>query len=268
MQVRIKMEDREHLLPTSWDSAGVLAWPCLKSLARLGPDAGKLRAIRILCRLSKAKMKSLSAEQIATLVEGLPWLTIAPLAHPIRTKFYYWGKRYSMPAAKFEDGSAITFALADDFFNAYQEGDDQALIHLLATLARPLRNNKRTPLTSRDEVLRRGRRFRRIPPEWLAAAWMYWAGVKAYVHSTYGPWLFQQQDTDEEEETTEPDTTAAQGPNFGWWGKYLDVAESGVFGSIREVHQTNFHELCIFLVKKEGEYRRQKREMEALRNKK
>lgn len=267
MQLRIKMDKEERLLPTSWESAGALAWKCLRCLARLGPDAGRLEAIRLLCGFSKRQMRGLGHQQLVTLIEGLPWLVIAPIDMPLRPSFYYRGIKYGLPAAKFEDGSAITFALADDFFTAYQEGDDTALVHLLATLARPLRNNNRCALHSRDEVLRRGRRLKRIPPEWLAAAWMYWAGVKAYVHSTYGPWLFQQPDV-EVEEDVQPNTSAPQGPNFGWWGKYMDIAESGVFGNIKQVHQSNFHELCIYLVKKEVEYRRQKQELDALRPKK
>lgn len=267
MQVRITMDNQERLLPTSWESAGASAWACLRSLVQLGPDAGKLQAIRLLAGLSKTQLRSLNEKQLATLSEGLPWLVIAPIEAPLRTSFYHQAVKYGMPSTKFEDGSAMTYALADDFFNAYQDGDDSALLHLLATLARPLRNNKRCVLCSRDEVLRRGHRLRRIPPEWLAAAWMYWAGVKAYVHRTYGSWLFQQNELEEEEEEHQPDTAAPAGPNFGWWGKYMDIAETGVFGSIRAVHQANFHELCIFLVKKEAEHRRQQRELEALRTK-
>lgn len=231
---------------------------------------GKRNAIRRICQLSKGQMRGLDDIKLATLVEGLPWLNIVPIDQPIQKQLYYRGIRYRMPAAKFEDGTAFTFALADDFFNAYMEGDEEALLHLFATLARPLRCGQRKPLISRDEALRRSRWLKRIDPTWLAATWMYWAGVKAFVHSTYGSWLFQQteQEEEDEEETSPqgPDTGASAGPDFGWWGKYMEVAETGVFGNVKQVHQTNFHDICVFLVKKEADHRRQKADMDAAKN--
>lgn len=270
MQVRISGPlDGERLLPESWEDAGALAWPCLRALVREGEHQGRLEAIRLLCGFSRRQMRGLTDEQVATLAEGLSWLRLSPVVAPLRPGFRRLASRYELPAAKFENGTALEFALADDFFQAYQEGDEQALYHLLATLAAPVRNGKRQSVSDRGEALRRGRRLRSIPFEWLAAVWMYWAGVKQYVHDTYGPWLFQQDPPpeDEEDDTSAGPATDTSGPNFGWWGKYLEVAEAGVFGSLPAVHQTNFHELCMYLVKKEADNRAQQRALEAVRTK-
>jgi len=232
------------LLPSSWAEAGALAWPC---------------------GLSRAQWRSLNAEQLATLAVGLDWLQLSPIQAPLRSSFRVWGTTYHLPGPKFEDGTAIEFAMADDYFKAYQEGDDSALVHLLATLARPLRGTERQALRSQDEVQRRGRTFRRLGPEWLATAGFYWAGVKEYTYQVYGPWLFQSAPDTETDHDPTPDFSQ-RGPDFGWWGRFMDVAEAGVFGSLPEVHQTNFHELCMFLVKKEAEHRRQQEEIRKIRN--
>jgi hypothetical protein len=268
MQVEIRMGEYVRRLPSSWESAGANAWLCWRDLVRYGPDQGRIRALARLCGWPRRRMRSLSPEQIATLSQGTPWLELQPLEAPLRTQFYYRFSKYGMPAAKFEDDSALAFALADDFFQDYLEGDDEAQYHLFATLARPLRRGQRAPLRSREEALRRGRWLRNIGPEWLAATVMYWAGVKAYVSNTYGPWLFQQEEPadDDDEGQLMPDTSADQGPNFGWWGIFMDVAESGVFGPLESVYQTNFHEICIYLVKKEAERRRQEQQMNEIRN--
>lgn len=217
-------------------------------------------------------MRGLNSVQIATLAQGLSWLQVSPVAKPILQQFYYRGHYYEFPSAKMEDGTAIEFAMADDFFSEYHDGNDLALFNLLGTLARPTKGGKRIPIHSRDEAIKRGDLFQKIPAEILVAAWMYWAGIKEAVHDMYGDWLFKTPEkpnpSDDEDDTNDlPDTDAAAGPNFKWWGVYMDIAESGVFGDIRAVHQSNFHELCIFLVKKEAERRKMQSEIKSIKHK-
>jgi hypothetical protein len=260
VHIQLEIADTVRLLPSSWEEAGALAWPCLRDLARRGPDAGKLRAMRRLTGLGWWQFRQLSPAHIGTLATGLDWLRIQPITFFPRTTYR---SIYRLPEPKFSDGTCLQFALADEFFQEYQDGNDQALLHLFCTLARPRRST--ALLADRDEVLRRGRFLRRLPAEWVAATWMYWAGVKEYVYHTYGPWLFQAPAEDDEPDNPRGPDTGDTGPNFGWWGRFMDVAESGVFGSLEEVHRTNFHTLCVFLVKKEAEHRRQQQEIQRIR---
>ncbi|MEO7174984.1 MAG: hypothetical protein ABI002_04295, partial [Saprospiraceae bacterium] len=83
----------------------------------------------------------------------------------------------------------------------------------------------------------------------------YFSGVKAYVYNLYKKWLFE---APEEEEEQDPDEAPEEklpvrksdGPDFGWWGSFLDVAASGVFGDYEKVLHTRFHTICTWLIKK------------------
>jgi hypothetical protein len=43
---------------------------------------------------------------------------------------------------------------------------------------------------------------------------------------------------------------------------FQDVAEAGLFGTMKEVYQANFHEVCMWLVRKRIAERQMKAEME------
>jgi len=81
--------------------------------------------------------------------------------------------------------------------------------------------------------------------------------MKMLIHKMYGAWIFDNdEEEDEQDETAYAKASAGKagkGPNFGWWGIYLDVAESGVFGALEKVYQTSIHDICIFLVKKRAD---------------
>ena len=123
-----------------------------------------------------------------------------------------------------------------------KRGDDRVLIH------------------SQAEVEARVIRMTGAPQEVHIQALMWWIGMKMLVNRMYGKWLFEG-DEDEDEEEDTPDyakatSGEAKGPNFGWWGIFLDVAESGVFGPLEKVYQASIHDICIFLVKKRAEANR------------
>lgn len=215
--------------------------------------------MRRLTGLSRREWRQLSEEQLATLALGLDWLELRACARPLRESLRRGLTSYYLPAEKFADGTAVEFAMADECFQQFLDGDEDAPLRLLAVIARPHRRGKRIPVTDWDEVDHRLRRFRGLPPEWTLQAVMYWAGVKEYVHATYGEWLFRQPDDDEQEDHT------PTGPNFGWWGILMNIAEGGPFGSLEKVHQRNFHEVCIYLVQKEAARRDHERKLTQMR---
>jgi len=214
--------------------------------------------MRRLTGLSRRQWRGLTDEQLATLAHGLDWLELRACARPLRESLRRGLTRYYLPAAKFADGTAVEFAMADECFQQFLDGDEAAALRLLATLARPRRQGRRISVTDWDEVDARQRRFRGLPPEWTLQAVMYWAGVKEFVHATYGEWLFRQPDDENED-------TAPTGPNFGWWGILMNIAESGPFGSLEKVHQRNFHEVCTYLVQKEAARREHERKLTHMR---
>lgn len=247
--VCIERNGVKKVLPASWEEAGNLAFPCLRDLCKYPLGEGKIRAMARLAGMSRWQILGLSDENLATLSVGLEWLRLQPTDIPLQASFRVGLTTYHLPLAKFEDGTALEYAMADDYYQKYEEGDDEALRMLVATLARPMQDGHRIPLTDRDEVTARARALRRLSPWWLACVWMYWAGVKQYVYRTYGRWLFDQPDDEEGDEDSAPSMNNRI--NFGWWGVYMDIAESGVFGPLESVHQVNFHEIAVYLIRKE-----------------
>lgn len=171
------------------------------------------------------------------------------------------GMDYVFPRAKGVNVTCMEFALCDDLYRDFIEGNAEAVnvlsacvwrerdYDLVATLRR---GDERTPLYSREEAEARAARMAKAPPEMAAQALLWFAGLKAYVHRLYGTWLFEEDDDpDADDEST--NSQSNQSPNFGWWGVFQAVAESGVFGTIEQVYQTALHDLCVHLVRKRVE---------------
>jgi hypothetical protein len=234
----------------------------LRALARLPPPAGKLEAMRLLSGLSRRQFARLSAEEITTLSVALPWLIPGPLTAPLQNRFRLGWRYYYLPDAKFVDGQCLAFALADEFFGAaLKPGADVATsaTQLLATIARPLHRGKRTTLSSRSEVMDRAKLFAKLPPEHAMHALMYWAGIKEAVDALYGEYLFRGSPLDK--------PPAGPIPDFGWWARFQDVAESGIFGPLADVNAHSFHEVCTWMLRKEAQRRSQQLEMENQKHK-
>lgn len=174
--------------------------------------------------------------------------------------FIHRGVTYHMPAVKGENMSCMEFGLACDYYDQFTRGDSGALLKLVACLWREAdpdaaagrkREDVRVPLFSKAEVTHRAQLLRDAPHELLLQALLYFSGLKAFMHKIYGTWLFEPPD----EEDDEPGSRDTSGPNFGWWGTFQQVAESGVFGDINQVHQAHIHDVCVFLVRKQVEMR-------------
>ena len=245
-------------LPEGWNDAGPVVWDLLRVLARLPPPLGKLEAIRLLCGLSKREFARVSAAEKTTLLLALPWLAPVPIAAPLSPSFRHGWRTYHYPEARFADGKCLEFALADEFFQAALLPDSDvttATTQLLATIARPRdRKGKRTILQDRDEVMTRAKRLKTLPPEHALHALMYWAGVKQDIDRLYGDYLFRGSPLDKPAAGTIPD--------FGWWGRFQDVAEAGVFGNLDAVNRHSFHEVCQWMLRKEAQRRSQQIENE------
>lgn len=257
--IQLSIGSATRVLPNSWGEVGPGAWQLLKLLVRNPVGLGKAKALKELTGLNWYQWRLLNENDISTLDAGTPWLGIGPHPTPFRDRVRVGFKTYHMPLPNFENGSGIGYTLADEYFDQWIEsgqGDDANL--LLATLLCVHRQGERVPPGSREEVERRANRLRHLGPEWAAQALMYWMATRQYVHDTYGDWLFNSTDA-EEQQATRP------GFSLGWWGLWMDVAKDGLFGTVEQVHATNFHTLCVYLIKQEEAARAQRREMEKMK---
>lgn len=234
-------------LPQSFQEAGENALFCIKQLLIYkNENLARAKALAKLLKIRPHLIKGLTNEDLGSLINQIQWMNLKPSAVPAIRFFDHNGKRYWLPKEKFADGLAIEYPIADEYFTQLLAGDDDALIKLAATLARPQSDGKRISITGREEVEKTAKELEGLSPEAQWAVYMYFGGVKQYIHNLYKGYLFKANDNEEGQQ----DGSTAM---FGWWGIYMDVAESGVFGNLEKVYQSNFHNICTYLVKKKQE---------------
>ena len=225
--------------------------------------SAKVKILKKLLRFPLAVFNALTDEQVSDLVDTLDWMQLTPDAAPLIASFEHKGIVYYLPKEKFMNGSALEYPMADDFLSRFGEkGDEATLLLLVATISREAKTDAtsiektgdvRTPLSSRGEIEARAARLKGLSVEAQTAVLLYFAGVRTYIHRIYAEYLFEQP-TENIEGEIEVTSASGSGADFGWWGKYMEVAESQVFGNYDQVLQTNFHTICAYLVKKRKEY--------------
>jgi hypothetical protein len=227
------------------------------------PPAAKSRILRDLVPLRFRR--AMTDLDFAALSSHLDWLEVKPdTENAPLDGFTHNDVQYAFPNAKGANVSCIEFALCDDYYKEFSEGNADALLRVSACLWREEDDNERealrrgdarVPLYSKEEVEARVKRLEGVAHEVHIQALLWWVGMKMLVSKMYGNWLFEQDDEDDEDEPAYAKASAGEGkgPNFGWWGIFLDVAESGTFGPLDKVYQTSIHDICIFLVKKRAE---------------
>lgn len=256
-------------VPQSWDEVTPLArrqrwWRWLMMLPR--PAATRAMVRDLLPKWVRLKISDLNFAGLTLLLD---WMQAEPNCTDIPVpRFNHGGYTYFFPTAKGENVTCIEYALADDYYKEFAEGDASKLMPLVATVwhefdtdeARAMRRaDKRVPLYSKAEVEQRAHRLKSAPSEMQLQALLYFGGLKAYIHRVYGKWIFEQDEEPDEEdqEAGSPKKETSSGPDFGWWGIFQQVAESGVFGNIDQVYQASIHDVCIFLVRKRVESNQQ-----------
>lgn len=247
-------------LPTSWEEVIQGKYDpigTLKTLLSQNEAAAKLKILRGWLRLSKVVFKALPNNIIEDITATLDWLKADALTMPLITSFRHKNIQYFLPIANFENGSALEFALSDDYFKKIAESNDpEALLKLVATLCRPAEKDKKTiiqsgdvrvPLVSRPEAEHRALALEGLDDGIQMSVFLYFAGIKKYIGELYGRHLFDQKD-DEESENEESDNTPSQNAEpLGWWGIFMEMAENPI--NLPKIHATNFHTLCVWLVR-------------------
>lgn len=201
----------------------------------------------------------LSGFDFASLAMNLSWTEATPQCDSVPIpNFSHRGRSYVLPSRHGENLTCLEYAIADEYYKAFTDGDAGALALLVATLCREedpdaeaalRRGDKRVPLHDKAEIVARAERLRDAPHEMQLQALLYFGGMKTYMHRVYGKWLFEQPEEEEEDSGIEA-SKKPRGPDFGWWGMLQQVAEGRVFGNIKDVYQASLHEVCVYLVRK------------------
>jgi len=236
---------------------------CYEQLIKHQRDDALVLILKKILNLPTARFNSLPDADIAAMIQVIDWINLGPQTTPVLP--FFEGddyRKYYFPSKEFSNGRANVYPLADDFFNKFMTGDESQVDLLLATLARPHdESGERIGIQSRSEIIRRAEQFKKINPAIKMMAISYWAGIKEHVFDLYKGYLWPDPDEEKPESDQDPiaetDDTAAQqedaGVMFGWWGVFMELAETGVFGTLNEVHQSNFHTLCMYRTKKRKE---------------
>ncbi|MBK9391965.1 MAG: hypothetical protein IPN68_17905 [Bacteroidetes bacterium] len=201
------------------------------------------------------------------LVDLLAWMDMRGLVDPVFPVLKVGGRTYRMPKAEFDDGTAWQYAAADDYYRKYVEAAqaselqtptiancDDHLDKLISVLLTDVRHKK--ALTDRDEVEKRAGVFRKLKDYERVVILAYFSGIKQRIYDNYSSWLFTS------------DGSGGTGVNFGWWGRYLDIAKTGVFGTVERVYETRFYDIIVFLIQEKEYYLAEKRAVEEMKNEK
>jgi hypothetical protein len=252
----------EVALPTSWSE---VAPNLRRDFWKFALAGNFLEIARIASRIPKAVWFALDAESKAAMVSVVrEFATAKPdCANLPFAALRCDGRDYYFPKPNGSNITAMEFAIADEYYNKVAAGDTKVLPLLVSTICREAhpdnaeamrRDDVRVPIYSRTEVEARAAIIKDAQPAMQFSALLYWAGMKQLVATLYGEWLFDAPEQPEEgEPEPQPNEAPVQSPqpNFGWWGSFLTVAESGVFGNVEQVHHTAFHNVCVWMVKQE-----------------
>ncbi len=248
----------ERMIPEVWtDLTATDRIRYLRYLITLERPEALTRIAQEILSLPPRRFRQLPPELFVQVVDKIAWMTAEPTTESLFSSFEYKGVRYHLPKAKFKNGTCLEYPIADDYYTAFTNGDNDALLLLTATLCRKAKDKVndvertgdiRVEMLSRSEAEANAVRLAGLPIEIQIGVMLYFGGVKQYIYDTYSGWIFQKPDPD-----ADPAESEGDGVMFGWWGTYMDVAESGIFGNLQQVYQSNFHTLLMYLTKKKKE---------------
>jgi hypothetical protein len=136
--------------------------------------------------------KLLTPMDFAAFAQQLEWTHAeaqceqVPMPH-----FSHNGRMYVFPTPKGANVTGVEFALCDDLYRQFSDGDLDALPVLSAaiwrerdhdTAAALRRGDARVPLSSKEEAELRARWLQEAPPEMQAQALLWFAGLKLYIN--------------------------------------------------------------------------------------
>jgi hypothetical protein len=196
---------KQYQLPQSWEeykNMGLDTLEALQTILTYPNTVAKLKILKNTLKLPKATFNRLSDTDLAAIIAQLDWMTLDATPEPFVTEFIHNETTYILPRSRFENGTALEYAIAEDYFKKITpDNDEVALINLCATLCREKTKDTATaisagdhriPLTSRGEVEHRAEAFKTLDPYIQVAVFLYFSGVKKFIFDTYGQAIFAQ----------------------------------------------------------------------------
>lgn len=273
LQTESKTETVRRSIPDSWEAVKARRrfgfWK--KLLAR---PAAVDEILDEIIALPADALALLDAESRALLRSKLDWMPPAPDCQNVPfPSFRHRGRRLHFPQRGFENGRCLEFALAEGYFEAYMtDGEPRQLLLLTATICREAKFWKKTRLKTGDirvelhqpdQIEARADRLKNLPVEYQMAALLFFAGAKKLVAETF-PMLFSERpaaDSDGDAARVEEESPQ-NGPKFGWWSKFMEVAAAGLFGDYEAVLQKPFWLVLMHLVDERERAKAHRREIE------
>lgn len=245
---------------------------CISLLYRYVREYALTRIAIHLLKMSKSFTRRLNHYQLLDLAKSLDWMQLDLFTEPPVDHFILDGVMYYLPGPKMENASAAEYAMAEDTVGEYiRTQDNETLLTLCGILCRERKEDERDiratgdpriPIRDISEAKYRAKLFAQLDPSLLGMIFLYFVASRQEVHNLYADWIFTKEDDDT------PDAEKSNrndGPMFGWWSIFMDIAKSGVFGTLPQVHQSNIHQICVYLVQEKKYYLEQKEEMERMK---
>ncbi len=206
--------------------------------------------ICLLLDLPMRAMRKIPANQFELLASTVNWMQFdTENTTPLVDYFEHEGEKYHGPSRDMLNCRALEYAIADEYYNSYLiDGKIADLYRLTATLYRTAKDDhdpvdQRQPLRSKAETMFFGESLTDLPEIYHIAALHFFSACKRKIGETYAQ-VFEATGSE----------SISSGIDFGWYGVFMDVAESGIFGNLSQVQQSNIHTLLQYLLKKRIEY--------------
>lgn len=262
----LKIQSRTYQLPSAWEEMTKRQITAVMPLLGYVP-ATETRMVALWLMLPKARrqLRRLEGSVLLEIAGRLDWIweqrEVEAMEDPapMIPHFWYKGQRWHLPRPGLADVTIEEYAFmrlaADEI--AAQPGDAAPLTNLVATIARPLRSRRQRKSEAFDGYPRR-----RFNPELIPHRTQYFAQVPAVVALACLDYVQRCDQMLRQRYEAMFEGPASSGPDFGWKGLMLTLAESGIFGPESSVKQENIHNVCLHVLRKEL----QRREMEPQTN--
>lgn len=189
-------------------------------------------------KFHKVKIIKLTPDQLFNLFTIVDWTFLEkPPTRALISQYFSYRhlSTIAMPREKLEQFTCMEFRLLELYYNEMAtEADPTALDNLLYLITH-IGN-----IQDHDQIAQAPKR--KYPTWWQRNCIIYAQANLAWFSKLYSIALNPQGTPS----NTEPD-------GLGWTSTFLSVAESGVFGTIDQVHKSNIHDVMAFLIKKTKE---------------
>jgi hypothetical protein len=247
-EVRIDKVGKRYI-PSGWHEmppGGSLYFAVDTLITEQDFTTARLKILKRLLKIPKSVLLNIDACCVQEMIQLLKWMDIRKNTKVIFREFTIDKKSYYLPADDFDQGTALQFALGADYYKIYiEKQEDKDLHYLCSTLL-----YTDVPLCDKAEIEKRADMFAQLRPVEKMTILAYFAAIQEMIAEKFGQWLFR-----------DDEGSAPASINFGWWGVYMDIAESGVFGDLRGVYQSRFYDIVVYLIQKKEQYEAMKKEM-------